>query len=160
MPTPGERRSQARVVATAGPRHVSSRCFGALEVPEERIFEFTEELAGYPGRKAFALLELEHTAPFLCLQSAEDPAVALAAVDPARIVPDWVAPVAEAARVLGSAPSDLLFVALVAVAEDVAQTTVDLLAPIAIDRRRGVGRQIVLGHGDAAQSLFPSRRTG
>src|SRR5262249_53294282 len=118
---------------------VVSRRFGVLEVSEKRVLDFSEGLVGFPRERRIAVLEHGPGSPFCWLPSLADPELTSAAADPARIVHGYHVPTGEAASALGSQPSEVELLALVAIPSDPRHMTINLVAPIAIDWKRRVG---------------------
>ncbi|HZR81229.1 MAG TPA: flagellar assembly protein FliW [Candidatus Binatia bacterium] len=145
MPRTAEKLAPARRTRrNEGSARVSSQRFGDREVPADRILEVPEGLVGFPQHRRFARLECRAGSPFEWLLSLEDPELAFAVGDPSRLVRGYEAPRAEAAVALHADVDDVEFLALVAIPKDVRRMTIDLVAPIAIDRRRRVARQLLV----------------
>jgi flagellar assembly factor FliW len=160
MPRSAERlASPRRTRRTEGAVEVTSRRFGDHEVPSDRVLDLPEGLVGFPDRQRFARLECRPGSPFEWLLSLDDPELGFAVGDPSRLVAGYAPPREEAAAVLRSSPEDVEFLALIAIPKDVRQMTIDLVAPIAIDRRRRVARQIVVAdpRWDAAVPILRRR---
>lgn len=138
---------------------VVSRRFGILDVPEARLLEFPDGLVGFPDHRRFALLDHRPGSPFGWLLSLRDPELGFAVADPVRVVPGYEAPRAAAAKALGIAPRDVEIVALVAIPGDARRMTIDLRAPIVIDRGRRAARQLALGDTGLA-AAHPILRRG
>jgi flagellar assembly factor FliW len=149
----------AQEARTGAALALSSRRFGQLQVPWERVVDLPEGLVGFPGRRRFARLPSRPGSPFETLISVEDPELAFSAGDPTRLVPGYEPPRAGAAAALGANPDDVVFLALVVLPQDVRQATIDLSAPIAIDERRNVGRQLLVSEPglDVAVRVFRDR---
>lgn len=150
----------ARRVARAGAaERIESRRFGVLSIAQERVLDLPEGLAGFAGHCRFARVECRPGSPFEWLISLDDPELAFSVADPARVVAGYEPPREEAAAALGANPEDVEFLALVVVPSEVRRMTIDLSAPIAIDRRRRVGRQLVVvdPRWDAAVPILPEK---
>jgi flagellar assembly factor FliW len=142
------------------PLRVVSGRFGTVEIEAESVLELEEGLVGFPDRRRFARLPSAPGSPFETLLSLDDAELAFSVGDPTRLVPSYMPPLAEAAAALGADAGDVEFLALVAIPEDVREMTIDLTAPIAVDRRRRVGRQLVVADPalDAATKVLPRNR--
>ena len=118
----------------------------SLEVPRQRVLTFPRGLVGMEHLHAFALLEDERIAPCRWLQSLEDPALAFVVVDPHLVDPEYEAhvPEDEAGELKLQAAGDATLWVLVTVHTDPAQSTVNLLAPVVVNRRRRLGMQVIL----------------
>jgi flagellar assembly factor FliW len=160
MPRSAERLATARRTRRAtNALSVASSRFGDVEVPADRILDLPDGLVGFPDSHRFAHLPARPGSPFGYLLSLDDPELAFAVGDPSRLVGDYEAPRDEAAAVLRTSPNDVDFLALIAIPEDVREMTIDLAAPLAIDRRRRVARQLVVAdpRWDAAVPVLRRR---
>ncbi len=117
-----------------------------LDVPARRVLTFPQGLVGMEHLRAFALLDDDRIAPCRWLQSIDEPSLAFVVVDPRLVDTSYEAHVPEedaAALKLDSAADAELWT-LVTVHTDPAQSTVNLLAPVVINRRRRLGMQVIL----------------
>jgi flagellar assembly factor FliW len=71
--------------------------FGAVEVPEEDVYEFPDGLIGLGGSR-YALLDRNPGTGFLWLHCVEDPALALPVVSPVGFFADFTLELAEEER--------------------------------------------------------------
>jgi flagellar assembly factor FliW len=67
---------------------IASSRFGQLEVDPESVLEFPEGLIGLAGSR-YALIADDPDAPFLWLQSLDDPSLALPVTNPHRFFADF-----------------------------------------------------------------------
>jgi flagellar assembly factor FliW len=136
---------------------VQSKRFGTLDIPADRIFELPEGLIGLPSKKRFVLLDHRPGSPFKWMLSIDDPELAFAVADPADLVPGYVAPMEKISTALSADPTDLVVFALMRIPSDPTQMTINLLAPVAVDLRSRIGRQMVLEDPrfDAAHRIVP-----
>jgi flagellar assembly factor FliW len=137
---------------------LTSSALGALQVDESSVIDFPEGLLGFATLKKFILLEREDTAPFQWLQSLTDPHVALPVVNPHRIFADYsCSPTTEDLFSLGARScSDLLMLVVAMIPDDPFKTTVNLKAPLLINYRNMLGRQIISEcSGDVRARVIP-----
>jgi len=123
----------------------SSR-FGNIEVPEALIVEFPEGLMGMHHLKRFAMLEpAAGGSPFRFLLSLDDLEVGFGIADPTKLFANYEVDYLAEREVLGIETEEdgKLFVMLT-IGENPMRTTADLLAPILINMRNMVARQLVL----------------
>jgi flagellar assembly factor FliW len=135
--TPASRRG-ADVVRIASGR------FGDFEVPADSILHFPHGLIGFPKARRFVILDHRPGSPFKWMLCLEQPDVAFAVVEPARMVPDYEAPLALAARTLGADPADVALFVIVTIPSDPTAMTVNLMAPVVVDVRTRKSIQLVL----------------
>lgn len=119
------------------------------EVGVSQMISFANGMLGFEELTRFVLVGDERTYPCLCLQSLDDPWVGFTVVDPFLLFSDYSFTLSEADRMAlkleDGEPFDTLVV--VVVPEDPMEMTANLLAPVIINRRAGLGRQVILqGH--------------
>jgi flagellar assembly factor FliW len=76
------------------PLTIESSRFGRLEVDFDSVLEFPEGLIGLAGSR-YALIAGDPDAPFLWLQSVEDPSLALPVTNPHRFFADFAVEVVD-----------------------------------------------------------------
>ena len=118
----------------------------ALEV----LVNFRAGLPGFPDAHEFVLAhEGDDDSPFWILQSAVDPATAFVLVEPFTFFPDYDFELDDtgAERIGVTEPADVLVFSVVTLAERPEDSTVNLLAPIVVNRHSGEALQHVLSKG-------------
>lgn len=120
-----------------------------VEVAEADILDFQPGLLGFDQLHRFVIIE-EVDSPVEWLQSVDDPRVAFAMLDPFTFCPDYgfELPDADAAALGLEAPQDAQVRAILAVRESAQQITANLMAPVILNKRAHMGRQIVLQDSD------------
>lgn len=124
-----------------------TKYFGEIECPEEHLFRFEKGLFGFEEEREFGLLSFEGgEGDLLCFQSVQTPQLAFVAMNPFSLKPDY-APVLrrEELKELGVERSeDLCFYALCVVRSPVADSTVNLRCPVAVNDRNRRAMQVIL----------------
>ena len=128
--------------------------FGSVElvdVPPAQIYDFYPGLGGFEEHHSYALIT-DADSPVEWLQSTADPNVVFALLEPFAFQPDYTFEMADAdAAALGLAkPEDALVRAILTLRDSAAEITANLLAPIVLNSRTHLGRQIVLQDGEWA----------
>lgn len=130
---------------------LQTKYFGEIECPEEHVLRFERGLFGFEEEKSFFLLPFQGgEGSLLCFQSLQTPHLAFVAMNPFHLKPDY-APVlaAEELRALQVERSvDLCFYALCVVRSPVAESTVNLRCPIAVNDHAGIAMQVILESGE------------
>ncbi len=120
--------------------------FGNLEVPEDKVITFKEGVPGFPQIHRFAVLELEELNPFQCLQSLDDPPIALFIINPFLVDPSYefrlTDPDMEDVSCTNS--KELAVYAVATIPPDPNEATINLMAPIVINDRERCGKQVIL----------------
>ena len=124
--------------------HVTSARFGDFAVPVDRVLHFPQGLIGFPRARRFVILDHRPGSPFKWMLCLEQPDVAFAVVEPGKMVPDYRAPLELAARTLGTDPADVALFVIVTIPPDPTAMTVNLMAPVVVDARTRIARQLVL----------------
>jgi flagellar assembly factor FliW len=121
---------------------IESSRFGHLEIDPESVLEFPEGLIGLAGSR-YALIAGDPEAPFVWLQSLEDPALALPVTNPHRFFEDFAVEVIdEDVERLGLDAADALEVYVtVRAAPALEDFTANLKAPILV--RDGQAWQVI-----------------
>jgi flagellar assembly factor FliW len=121
---------------------IDSSRFGQLEVDSGSVLEFPEGLIGLAGSR-YALIADDPDAPFLWLQSLDDPSLALPVTNPHRFFADFAVEVVdEDAERLGLETSSAMDVYVTVRAAPAPEDfTVNLKAPILV--RAGQAWQVI-----------------
>ncbi|AGA70318.1 hypothetical protein Desdi_2906 [Desulfitobacterium dichloroeliminans LMG P-21439] len=125
---------------------IQSTRFGELEVIEEQIISFPHGIPGFLDEKAFVHLPHTEDSPFYFLQSITEPNLSFLLVDPFAFLSDYEFNLEdELADELRIASTSAIQVFLVAtVKEKVADMTVNLQAPLVINKNQRLGIQLIL----------------
>ncbi len=123
--------------------------FGTCTYRESEVLTFPWGLPGFANLRRFIALNLEGQEKFVWLQSLDDPAVALPTGDPWQIFEDYaphLPPYATSSLEL-QRPEDFATLCVVVVSAGAAEMTMNLLAPVVVNLRTRIGRQITLETG-------------
>lgn len=128
--------------------------FGQVElvdVPAAQVYEFYPGLGGFEDHHTYALIT-DTESPVEWLQSTADPNVVFALLEPFIFQPEYTFEMADAdAAALGLArPEDALVRTILTLRDSASEITANLLAPIVLNARTRLGRQIVLQDGEMA----------
>lgn len=147
--------------------------FGVLEVKEDDLIEFPAGIPGFPDMRKYVLIENSEGRIFHIMQSVDDPALAFVLIDPALFVADYKAEVAtdEVAELQIGPDDEAVVLAIVTVPRDnPAAMTANLQAPIVLNPRTRLGRQVVLADSpygirhpllaEAAEGEAPAEEAG
>ncbi len=130
---------------------LQTKYFGVIDCPKEHILQFERGLFGFEDEKTFCLLPFQGgEGSLLCFQSLQTPHLAFVAMNPFHLKPDYAPVLAEEElRALGVDRSEeLCFYTLCVVRSPVAESTVNLRCPIAVNDRSGKAMQVILESGD------------
>jgi flagellar assembly factor FliW len=110
------------------------------------MLDFVAPMPGFPAHRSFALVRLDEAGMLAEMRSLSDETLRFLVVPAAAFRPDY-APVVDDDVVteLGiTVPSDVLLLLVVTAASTLADTTVNLMAPILVNLRTNRAMQVVL----------------
>ncbi|NLM96925.1 MAG: flagellar assembly protein FliW [Halanaerobiaceae bacterium] len=135
---------------------IKTRDFGIIEISEDDIIDFPVGIPGFSDYREFVLLPLDEDSPFVIMQSVEESELAFILISPWEIVSDYEFEIGEniekALRV--ETEKDLLVFVTVSIRQDIKDTTVNLAAPLIINKREKIGRQLILEGYPVRQPVF------
>ncbi|MGI6151265.1 MAG: flagellar assembly protein FliW [Christensenellales bacterium] len=124
--------------------------FGTAETSDNKIITFPRGLPGFEDLRQFIIVEVDNTKPIYWLQSIENKHIALPVIVSLAIINDYNINIRE--RELEDleleSQDDLLILNVVVIPTDIREMTVNLAAPVVINAKRGIGKQIII---DAAE---------
>jgi flagellar assembly factor FliW len=123
--------------------------FGAIEFDPDEVITFTQPILGFNEYRRF--LMLPGPSPFLhWLQSLEAGELAFILMDPSSVVPDYTVSVSkhDLAELAASDMADLEIHTIVVVPPDPSKIRTNLKAPILLNRKHRLGKQVVLDRSD------------
>ena len=126
-------------------REIETPRFGPLRIEESDVIRFPQALYGLEACHEYCLIAHDADSGFFWLQSLDEPTVALILTDPFRYFPDYQAEIPDAiSEALETEdPADLTLFTTVSVSADKSEVSTNLLGPLAINREKGIGFQIV-----------------
>lgn len=138
---------------------IESTRFGELEVAEEQLINFPHGIPGFPEEKTFVHIPHGAESPFSFLQSATEANLTFLLVDPFAFFRAYEFVLEnEVAEELGLSQANPPMVFLIATVNGkLADMTVNLLAPLVINRVNRTGRQVILDKPEYSTNhkLFP-----
>lgn len=138
--------------------HIESTRFGRVELDGDDIIRFPSGIIGMDECRHWVLLADSRNDSLGWLQSTNQPEIALAVVSPRPFVPDYQLRVSR--NEIAPLELDTLADAqvLLVVAKHSAGYTVNLKAPLVINLRRNIGRQVICNGEQPLQfQLMPER---
>lgn len=139
---------------------IESSRFGTCQYRADDVLHFAWGLPGFTHLRRFLALSLAGQEHFVWLQSIDDPSIALPLTDPFAIFEDYAPKIpAPALESLGvKSPDDFVVLCVVVVTKDAAEMTCNLLAPVIVNLRSRVGRQVTLeGSSYAVKEPIPRK---
>ena len=125
---------------------VQSAVYGPLEISEEEVVTFVHGIPGFESLTRFAIAAPEGVEPFRIMQSLEQPEISFILTSPYHFFPDYDFQLPEAVQedLSIEKPDDIEVWNIVTVRGQIQDATVNLLAPIIVNRKKRIGRQAIL----------------
>lgn len=125
---------------------IMTRDFGKIEINEEKIIVFQKGLPGFETIKKFVLLPFPGDAPFVIFQAIKKRAVAFTAVDPADFFANYQFEINEQTEkeLKINSRKDLMILNIINIKDEVKESTVNLAAPLVINLREKLAKQVIL----------------
>jgi flagellar assembly factor FliW len=129
---------------------ITSKFLGEIEINEEQIIHFPNGIPGFEEEKQFVILPLEEQSPFAILQSVHHSHVGFVVVYPFSFYPDYAFDLAEEdiEKLKLNSPDDCLTYTIMTLKEPFADSTINLKAPIVINVKEKIGKQLILHDSD------------
>ncbi len=126
--------------------HIETSRFGDFEFPDNKVISFPSGLPGFEDLQRFVILEIEKSKPLYWLQSTDNKYIALPAMIPFELMDNHSLQVRDSdlEELHVEEQSDLIVMNVVVIPEDIRQMTVNLAAPIIINAKEGIGKQILI----------------
>ena len=125
---------------------IESTTFGAIEYKAHDVLNVPEGVLGFSHLQRFLLIEGQDFEPFRFLQSIDEPAICFPLIDPLHVDAQYRLELKpEVRKELGfKSPDEGLVYSVVTLAENPAETTANLYAPLVINTSNMRGSQIIL----------------
>lgn len=132
---------------------IDTMAWGTLEVPESQKYHFHKGIPGFEDETEFALLPVDNE-PFFYLQSLHNKELAFLLADPFQFYPDYEFELPdEEAEELGI-DQEINILCVLTLKEKIELSSINLLAPLVLNPRKQIGKQIVL-HKTPYQTRHP-----
>lgn len=125
---------------------INTKFLGEVEIKESEILTFEQGLPGFLDNKKFILLALDVDLPLAVLQSTEDVAISFVIAYPFAFKKDYAFDLSEEdkSQLQIENEEDAVAYSIITLKETFQESTLNLLAPIVINNRKKLGKQIVL----------------
>jgi flagellar assembly factor FliW len=131
---------------------VETSRFGTINISEKEIVRFPEGLYGFEKETEFTLLPFNPNveSPMEWMQSLKSDHLAFVVTDPYLYLPDYKLILSEEDKKRVELEQDDLFLtrAIVTIPENYSEMTVNLIAPVVINKDKGIAKQFVLTNMD------------
>ncbi|MEC1178889.1 flagellar assembly protein FliW [Metasolibacillus meyeri] len=126
--------------------NIETKFLGEVEIKEQDILTFEKGLPGFPSVQKFVLLPLDADLPLVVLQSIEQQELGFVLAYPFAFKKDYAFNIEEEERIdlQIEQEEDVIAYAILTLKESFQESTMNLLAPIVINTKKKLGKQIVL----------------
>lgn len=123
---------------------------GEVEIKEEDIISFPEGIPGFEESRRYVLLDIPDNEVFRILQNVDNEYVSFVVTDPWVFFEgyDFDMPDEELAKINIKKEEQLSVINIVTLSDDFEKSTVNLLAPLVINKESRLGKQYVLNCGN------------
>ncbi len=137
---------------------IESSRFGTVEVAEDSIINFPEGILAFEDEKQFVILTCDQTDPVQWLHSVQNPYIALPIVNPFILKPDYSVEVddSELDIIKTTSEEDIIVYCITVLPEELSKVTINLVAPVLINYKISVGKQVVMGVVDDKLIRYPA----
>ncbi|WP_312906913.1 flagellar assembly protein FliW [Tissierella praeacuta] len=126
---------------------IRTKNFGEVEIEKDKIIYFQEGIPAFEEEKEFVLiLNEDKESPFHSLQSVNKEELSFIVVNPFEIFDDYdiLLPDIAINKLKIEKEEDLNIYTIVVIPEDIKKMTTNLLGPIVINRKKMLGKQVIL----------------
>jgi flagellar assembly factor FliW len=126
---------------------IESKRFGCLEIDPSRILKFPEGLIGFPNCTEYVVIDLEPSGDGLkLLQCVNEPDLGFVTLDPHWAFGDYDPELCpdDLEGLDVESPDDLVLLSVVTVPKDVRKMTANLQAPLVINPKKRLGKQVIV----------------
>jgi flagellar assembly factor FliW len=129
---------------------IETKFFGSQEVDEKEFILFNHGIPGFEDRHRFMISQYTEESPFLIMQSVEKADLAFILIGLEKVVPGYSIELTDdvVTELKLTRPEEALMYAIVTIAGDLANATVNLAAPLCINSQGKLGKQIILNNPD------------
>ncbi|WP_077614002.1 flagellar assembly protein FliW [Caenibacillus caldisaponilyticus] len=125
---------------------LQTKYFGTVEADARETVVFSQGIPGFPDETAFLFLPLAEDSPFFIMQSVKTPALAFVTADPFVFFPEYEFRLNDAAieQLELESEKDVAVYVILTVKEPFSESTANLVAPVVVNTRKRIGKQVVL----------------
>ncbi|MEA3417291.1 MAG: flagellar assembly protein FliW [Thermodesulfobacteriota bacterium] len=129
---------------------ISTTRFGNINIDESRVIQMKGGMLGFEHLKRYVLLTQDKKIPFLWFQSIEDGSVAFVVINAFAVKPDYEPAISddEVKLLEITSSEDAVLFSVVTIRSDPFKVTANLRAPIVINAKKMLAKQVVLVESD------------
>ncbi|MCL6589533.1 MAG: flagellar assembly protein FliW [Firmicutes bacterium] len=129
-------------------KKIETKFFGVQEVDETNFITFNHGLPGFENTRQYLITRYSEDSPFYVMQSVEQAGLAFILIGIGQVVPDFSFDLSEeaVAELKLARPEDAEVYLIVTIPGKLEQATVNLAAPVVINGKELLGKQIIFNH--------------
>ncbi len=127
---------------------VDTKYFGSVEIDEAELLVFKHGIPGFEDKHRYFLAKYNDESPFFILQSVDEPGLAFVLIGMEQVAPGYSIEITDevVAELKISQPEEAAFFTIVNMTGELVEATVNLAAPLLINTREKLGKQIILNN--------------
>ncbi len=120
--------------------------FGPVSVEEDSVITLPDGILGLEENRRFVMLEQEDRTPFKWMQSLDDGDIAFVVADPFELFTNYEVEIGDddLSSLGATVAEDIDLICLLTISGDIKEMTANLLAPIAVNVKAKMGKQLIL----------------
>lgn len=125
---------------------LKTKDFGVIEVQEQDMYRFPGGIPGFEDKTTFIMLQAGEDGSFYYLQSVEEESLSFILTDPFFFFKDYEVELSDSMKeeLEIEERAAVVVLAVVSVRERISDATVNLLAPVVMNKSKRIGKQIIL----------------
>lgn len=133
---------------------IQTKFLGEVQIDPASIIQFPQGIPAFEEEKEFVIVPLGAQSPFVTLQSVQTPSVGFMAAYPYHFKEDYTFDLEQEdlQQLQIEKSEDVLVYAILTLKDTLENSTMNLLAPVAINIKKQIGKQVVL-HENAEHPL-------
>lgn len=133
---------------------IQTKFLGEVQINPASIIQFPQGIPAFEEEKDFVVIPLGAQSPFVTLQSVQTPSVGFMAAYPYHFKEDYTFDLEQEdlKQLQIEKSEDVLVYAILTLKDTLENSTMNLLAPVAINVKKQIGKQVVL-HENAEHPL-------
>lgn len=142
---------------------INTKYHGEKDIEEKEVVTFVKPIPGFPDEDKFIVLPLDEEGSFFALQSIQNEQLAFVISNPFLFFSDYDFNLEEnvVKQLEIASEKDVLVFAILTVQEPFEKTTANLQAPIIINQKKNLAKQVILNQSDyiTKHLLFPTKKS-
>jgi len=142
---------------------INTKYHGEKEIEEKEVITFVKPIPGFPDEDKFIVLPLDEEGSFFALQSIQNEQLAFVISNPFLFFPDYDFTLENTAveQLEIASEKDVLVFTILTVQEPFEKTTANLQAPIIINQKKNLAKQVILNQTNyiTKHLLFPNKKS-